>query len=139
MQSVLSRQAPSTLGKPGNEYSLNSATHSQQPARAVFFNRLGEIRDCGIEQQRFRASCLNFITAAIVLWNTIYLQRALAALREQGHSVDDTLHRYLSPLGCEYVNLTGDHVWHRNARVGAGKFRLLLSLGKASRTIFSVF
>ena len=42
-------------------------------ARAVFFNRLGEIRDRSFEQQRYRASGLNLVTAAIVLWNTVYM------------------------------------------------------------------
>ena len=50
-------------------------------ARAVFFNRLGEIRDRGFEQQRYRASGLNLVTAAVVLWNTVYLERAAHALR----------------------------------------------------------
>ena len=36
-------------------------------ARAVFFNRLGEIRDRSSEQQRYRASGLNLVTAAVVL------------------------------------------------------------------------
>ena len=31
-------------------------------ARAVFFNRLGEIRDRGFEQQRYKASGLNLFT-----------------------------------------------------------------------------
>ncbi|MEX6305336.1 Tn3 family transposase [Enterobacter hormaechei] len=44
-------------------------------ARAVFFNRL-EIRDRSFEQQRYRASGLNLVTAAIVLWNTVYTERA---------------------------------------------------------------
>ncbi len=35
--------------------------------RAVFFHRLGKIRDRGFEQQRYRASGLNLLTAAIVL------------------------------------------------------------------------
>ena len=34
-------------------------------ARAVFFNRLGEIRDRNFEQQRYRASGLNLVTAVI--------------------------------------------------------------------------
>jgi TnpA family transposase len=41
-------------------------------ARAVCFNRLGEIRDRSFENQRHRASGLNLIVAAITLWNTIY-------------------------------------------------------------------
>ncbi|MBK8632002.1 MAG: Tn3 family transposase [Sphingomonadales bacterium] len=42
-------------------------------ARAVFFNRLGELRDCTFENQRHRASGLNLVSAAIILWNTVYL------------------------------------------------------------------
>jgi len=49
----------------------------------VFFNGLGEIRDWGFGQQRYRASGLNLVTAAIVLWNTVYLERAANALRGQ--------------------------------------------------------
>ncbi|WP_432277248.1 Tn3 family transposase, partial [Escherichia coli] len=60
-------------------------------ARAVFFNRLGEIRDRSFERQRYRASGLNLVTAAIVLWNTVYLERAAHALRGNGHAVDDSL------------------------------------------------
>jgi TnpA family transposase len=58
-------------------------------ARAVFFNRLGELRDRSFENQRYRASGLNLVVAAIVLWNTVYLGRAIHALREQGQSVDE--------------------------------------------------
>ena len=52
---------------------LNKGEARNALARAVFFNRLGEILDRGFEQQRYRASGLNLITAAIVLWNTVYL------------------------------------------------------------------
>ena len=38
---------------------------------------------------------------------------------------------YLSPLGWEHFNLTGDYVWRRNARVGAGKFRPLRPVTEA--------
>ena len=68
-------------------------------ARAVFFNRLGEIRDCTFEQKRYRASGLNRVMAAIVLWNTVYLERAANALRGHGQPVDNALLQYFSPLG----------------------------------------
>ena len=48
---------------------LNKGEARNALARAVFFNRLGEIRDRSFEQQRYRASGLNLLTAAIVLWN----------------------------------------------------------------------
>lgn len=35
-----------------------------------------DIRDRSFEQQCYRASGLNLITAAIILWNTIYLDKS---------------------------------------------------------------
>jgi hypothetical protein len=55
---------------------LNKGEARHALAKAVFFYRLGEFRDRTFEQQRYRASGLNLLTAAIVLWNTVYLERA---------------------------------------------------------------
>ena len=110
---------------------LNKGEARNALARAVFFNRLGEIRDRSFDQQRYRASGLNLVTAAIVLWNTVYLERAVNALRDHGQTVDDGLLRYLSPLGWEHINLTGDYVWRSSTRTGSGKFRPLRPLKPA--------
>ena len=64
---------------------LNKGEARNALARAVFFNRQGDLRDRSFENQRYRASGLNLIVAAIILWNTVYLERAIAALR--GHGV----------------------------------------------------
>ena len=104
---------------------LNKGEARNALARAVFFYRLGEIRDRSFEQQRYRASGLNLITAAIVLWNTVYLERATNALRGHAKPVDDALLKFLSPLGWEHINLTGDYLWKSSVKVGAGKFRSL--------------
>ncbi|GAA5090831.1 hypothetical protein GCM10023337_15750 [Paenalcaligenes hermetiae] len=90
-----------------------------------------ETRDRSFEQQRYRASGLNLVTAAVVLWNTVYLERAAHALRGNGHAVDDALLQYLSPLGWEHINLTGDYLWRSSAKIGAGKFRPLRPLQPA--------
>ncbi len=110
---------------------LNKGEARNALARAVFFNRLGEIRDRSFEQQRYRASGLNLVTAAIVLWNTVYLERAMLALHNTGNAIDDNLLQYLSPLGWEHINLTGDYIWQQNKLVKKGKFRPLRTLGKA--------
>ena len=110
---------------------LNKGEARNALARAVFFNRLGEIRDRGFEQQRYRASGLNLVTAAIVLWNTVYIERAANALRTHGQLVDDELLQYLSPLGWEHINLTGDYVWRHSAKRGSGKFRPLRAMQTA--------
>jgi TnpA family transposase len=104
---------------------LNKGEAKNALARAVFFNRLGELRDRTFENQRYRASGLNLVVAAIVLWNTVYLKRAIEALREDGHSIQESLLQHLSPVGWEHINLTGDYVWHANKRVAKGRFRPL--------------
>ena len=74
----------------------------------MFFNRLGEIRDRSSENQRYRAGGLNLLVAAIILWNTVYLQRAVDYLRSHGHESGPLDLVHLSPLGWEHINLTGD-------------------------------
>lgn len=104
---------------------LNKGEARNALARAIFFYRLGEIRDRSFDQQRYRASGLNLVTAAIVLWNTVYLERATQSLKTHGRPPDDNLLQYLSPLGWEHINLTGDYVWRQSRKVEQGKFRPL--------------
>lgn len=87
-------------------------------------------RDRSFEQQRYRASGLNTVTAAIVLWNTVYRERATRGLVEAGKPVDGELLQFLSPLGWEHINLTGDYVWRQSRRLEDGKFRPLRMPGK---------
>jgi len=104
---------------------LNKGEAKNALARAVFLNRLGEIRDRSFENQRYRASGLNLVVAAIVLWNTVYLERAVRALRDSGKDVDENLLPHLSPLGWEHINLTGDYIWQQSKQVEQSKFRPL--------------
>ena len=109
---------------------LNKGEARNALARAVFFNRLGEIRDRSFEQQRYRASGLNLVTAAIVLWNTVYLDKATQALREAGRPIDEALLKYFSPLGWEHIILTGDYVWQQSQKAWDGQFRPLRNIEK---------
>ena len=104
---------------------LNKGEARNGLTRAVSFHRLGEIRDKNYEDQRFRASGLTLVTAAIVLWNTVYLDRIITAMKDHGHQIDENLLQYLSPLGWEHINLTGDYVWQQNKQPKKGEFRPL--------------
>ncbi|RBX08648.1 hypothetical protein DS980_25875 [Escherichia coli] len=48
-----------------------------------------------------------------------YLERATQGLVEAGKPVDGELLQFLSPLGWEHINLTGDYVWRRPRAPGA--------------------
>ena len=78
--------------------------------RGMLIHCLCEIRDRTYENQQHRACGLNLLVTAINLWNTRYLERAVATLR-QTEDMPDHLLAYLSPLGWEHVNLTGDYIW----------------------------
>lgn len=105
---------------------LNKGEAQNSLARAVFFYRLGEIRDRSYDNQRYRASGLNLVVAAITLWNTVYIERVIAALG-QHEEIDESLMPHVTPLGWGHIILTGDYVWRANKRVANGRFRPLRS------------
>ena len=70
-------------------------------------------------------SRLTLVTAAIVLWNTVYLGRALDALRRHGEVVSDALLAHIAPLGWQHINLTGDYLWDVETAIGPTGFRPL--------------
>jgi TnpA family transposase len=90
---------------------LNKGEARNALARAIFFNRLGELRDRTFENQQHRASGLTLVTAAVTLWNTVYLDRAIRHLRSTGADLTDELLAHVAPLGWEHVGLTGDYLW----------------------------
>ena len=94
---------------------LNKGEARNALARAVFFHRLGEIRDRTFENQRYRASGLNLAVAAIILWNTVYLGRAINELRSRGEVIPDDLLAHVAPLGWEHIAFNGDYVWPQDA------------------------
>jgi TnpA family transposase len=111
---------------------LNKGEQQNALRRAVFFNRLGEIRDRSYENQRHRASGLNLLVASIILWNTVYLQRAVDYLAKQGHHPEPTDLAHLSPLGWEHINLTGDYHWESSPALGPDQFRPLRTRSRES-------
>ena len=104
---------------------LNKGEARNALARAIYFCRLGEIRDRTFENQFFRASGLNLLVAAIILWNTKYLELAFADLNRQGKTVNPDLLRHVAPLGWEHIGLTGDYVWSTADQPAAGLLRPL--------------
>lgn len=90
---------------------LNKGESRNALARAVFFNRLGEVRDRSFENQSYRASGLNLVVAAIILWNTFQLEQIIAKTRQKV-TVPDEFLSSLSPLGWQHINLTGDYIWN---------------------------
>lgn len=62
---------------------------------------------------------------SISLWNTVYMERAIDALKRKGLKISEQLLSHLSPLGWEHINLTGDFIWKSNRIPAYVKFRRL--------------
>ena len=90
---------------------LNKGESRHALARAVFFHRLGELRDRTAEDMAHRASGLNLAVNAIVLWNTTYLARAVAYVRAQGVDLTDEKLSHVAPVRWDHIALTGDYLW----------------------------
>jgi hypothetical protein len=78
------------------------------------------------------------VTAVIVHWNTMYLDRAIQAIRDHGGIVDESRLQHLSPLVWEHINLTSDYVWLQSRKMERGKFRPLRPFPQADRALYSV-
>ena len=89
---------------------------------AIERHHTGRIRDQGLQAQAHRASALNLVAGAIVLWNTTYLEAVMRHLEQQGRPVSSHLLQHLSPLGWQHINLTGDYLW-TDADIPDGKLR----------------
>ena len=90
---------------------MMAATNRLSPeARKNWFSKLrsrtspsGEVRDRTFENQRYRASGLNLAVAAIILWNTTYLGRAVDELRSRGEIIPNELLAHVAPLSWEHI------------------------------------
>jgi TnpA family transposase len=90
---------------------LNKGESRHALAQAVFLHKQGRIVDRTFENQSYRASGLNLVTAAIVYWNTVYLGQAVQHLRLNGNVVPNELLQHVAPLGWNHISLTGDYLW----------------------------
>lgn len=86
---------------------LNRGESRHALARDVCHGYRGELRQRYRQGQEEQLGALGLIVNAIVLYNTIYTQRALDNLAATGLQIDDVDIERLSPLGSDHLTLTG--------------------------------
>ena len=104
---------------------LNNSEQRHALTQAIYTFRQGRIIDRSHEAQQYRASGLNLLVAAIVYWNTIYMDAAAQHLRSTSVAVPDDLLAHTSPVGWEHIAFSGDFLWDR-AAASAGRKALNL-------------
>jgi TnpA family transposase len=90
---------------------LNKGEAHHTLKRAIRFYRRGAVSDRTQLDQDLAAMALNLVVAAVVLWNTAYLDHALQQIQEEGMAVPEEYLSHVSPLGWEHITLTGTYHW----------------------------
>jgi hypothetical protein len=75
----------------------------------LFLANEGKIRRRYYQEQLNQASCLNLVTNAVVLWNTVYMSAVLDQLKAEGYPVDDTDVAHLWPARYGHINPYGKY------------------------------
>ena len=91
---------------------LNRGESRHALARWLFFANQGEFRTSDYEAIMNKASCLSLLSNAVVLWNTLHMERIVRDLRADGMAIanEDLVHvwplqrRHVVPSGVYFVN-----------------------------------
>lgn len=100
---------------------LNRGEGRHSLSRAVFHGRHGELRQPYREGQEEQLGALGFVVNLIVLWNTLYLDAALADMQQRGRVVDQADIERLSPLGYEHIRFHGNYSFTLSQEVSQGQ------------------
>ena len=104
---------------------LNRGEGRHSLARAVCHGNKGEIRQRYREGQEDQLNALGLVLNALILWNTLYIDRAIDHLRHQGLDINPEDLARLSPLGHIHINMLGRYYFELAEALQKGGFRPL--------------
>jgi hypothetical protein len=104
---------------------LNKGESRHFLARTVYHGRRGEMYEKYREGQEDQLNALGLVTNAIVVWNTIYIQKALDYLRSIGETISLEDEAKLSPLLQSHINFLGNFTFKLPEEVQNGFLRPL--------------
>lgn len=73
----------------------------------LFFDNKGQIRKQQPDDLVNLAGCLNLVSNAVIVWNTVYMQAAIEESRRKGHAIDESDFVHLSPVRFKHINRYG--------------------------------
>ncbi len=76
-------------------------------AKDLRYARQGVIREKDPDMRLCVVSAINLMILSLAIWNTIYIQRAIRSLREEGYQINQEDLEFLSPFIHAHINLYG--------------------------------
>ena len=104
---------------------LNKGESLHNLRKFLFFANEGNIRKRFPEEQQTQANCLNLVTNAIVLWNTVYLHAAAEQLRSEGVEIKDEDLSHISPAQFAHMNPYGRYYFNIEENLNRKELRPL--------------
>ena len=104
---------------------LNRGESRHGVARIIFHGQRGEIRKRYREGQEDQLGALGLVLNAVVLWNTLYMNKAIDYLSSQNLELKADDIARLSPLLHEHINVLGRYSFNLTESVEKGELRPL--------------
>ncbi|MFK7990356.1 MAG: Tn3 family transposase [Sandaracinaceae bacterium] len=91
----------------GAQLNKGEAIHALR--RFLVFGNLARLTRKDLAALVNQAGCLNLVSNAVIVWNTVYMERVIESLRAEGHVVRDADLARLSPARFEHINPFGKY------------------------------
>ena len=75
----------------------------------LFYANQGELKTQQDDQLLNQVGCLNLVTNAIIVWNTVYISEVVQQLRQEGQSINDEDLKYIWPTRHSNINVYGKY------------------------------
>ena len=75
----------------------------------LFVAKDSQIRKRHLEEQLNQAGCLNLVTNAVVVWNTVYMWEVVRQLQHEGFKIDEEDLKHISPARFGHLNVFGKY------------------------------
>jgi TnpA family transposase len=86
---------------------LNKGEEVHRLRAFLFFDNKGQIRKQQPDELVNLAGCLNLVSNAVIVWNTVYMQAAIDELVQRGEVVNEADFVRLSPVRFKHINRYG--------------------------------
>jgi TnpA family transposase len=109
---------------------LNKGEQLHSLRRYLMVAQEAQIRKRYPDDQLNQAHCLNLMTNAVVVWNTVYMWEALKQLKREGYQIDEEDVKHLSPARYEHLNVYGKYSFPVQEELGRKCLRPLRQPGE---------
>jgi TnpA family transposase len=95
----------------------------------LWYANQGEVQQQQDEQLHNQVGCLNLLTNAVVVWNTVYVEQVVEQLKQEGQFPGDEVLKQIWPTRHSHINIYGRHHFAQDQIGKSLKLRELRSSG----------